>query len=85
MIMDSHEFHMMQLADSFFPSGNFGFSGGLESFVRSGSIKEKKMSVLRRQKANWMTSGNFPRLQRYCKCSTSKTSSECLLRNLALG
>jgi urease accessory protein len=29
----------MQLADSFFPSGIFGMSGGLESFVKSGRIK----------------------------------------------
>jgi len=29
----SHEFHLMQLADSFFPSGMFSMSGGLESLV----------------------------------------------------
>jgi urease accessory protein len=46
MIMHSHEFHMMQLADSFFPSGTFGFSGGLESFVKSGRIKDKKGVLL---------------------------------------
>jgi urease accessory protein len=34
-----YEFHMMQLADSLFPSGMFGMSGGLESFVKSGRIK----------------------------------------------
>lgn len=38
----SHEFHLMQLADSFFPSGSFGLSGGLESLVRSGRVKDKK-------------------------------------------
>jgi urease accessory protein len=37
--MSSHEFHLMQLADSFFPSGMFGLSGGLESFVKAGRIK----------------------------------------------
>jgi urease accessory protein len=30
----------MQLADSFFPSGIFGASGGLESLVRSGRVKD---------------------------------------------
>jgi urease accessory protein len=30
----------MQLADSFFPSGIFGTSGGLESLVRSGRVKD---------------------------------------------
>jgi urease accessory protein len=39
--MSNHEFHMMQLADSFFPSGMFGFSGGLESFVKAGRVKNK--------------------------------------------
>ena len=29
----NHEFHLMQLADSFFPSGMFSMSGGLESLV----------------------------------------------------
>ena len=29
----SHEFHLMQLADSFFPAGMFSMSGGLESLV----------------------------------------------------
>jgi urease accessory protein len=37
--MSDHEFHLMQLADSFFPSGMFGLSGGLESFVKSGRVK----------------------------------------------
>ena len=37
--MSDHEFHLMQLADSFFPSGMFGLSGGLESFVRTGRVK----------------------------------------------
>jgi len=34
-----YEFHLMQLADSFFPSGMFGMSGGLESFVKTGRMK----------------------------------------------
>jgi urease accessory protein len=38
--MRDHEFHMMQLADSFFPSGMFGLSGGLESFVKTGRVKD---------------------------------------------
>jgi urease accessory protein len=37
--MSDHEFHLMQLADSFFPTGMFGQSGGLESFVKSGRVK----------------------------------------------
>lgn len=37
--MIEHEFHLMQLADSFFPSGMFGLSGGMESFVKSGRVK----------------------------------------------
>ena len=37
--MNDHEFYLMQLADSFFPSGMFGLSGGLESFVKAGRIK----------------------------------------------
>lgn len=37
--MNDHEFHLMQLADSFFPSGMFGLSGGMESFVKSGRVK----------------------------------------------
>lgn len=44
--MSDHEFHLMQLADSFFPSGMFGFSGGLESFFKSGRIKSRN-DVLR--------------------------------------
>jgi urease accessory protein len=39
--MSDHEFHMMQLADSFFPSGMFGLSGGLESLVKSGRVKNR--------------------------------------------
>ncbi len=39
--MTKHEFHLMQLADSFFPSGMFGLSGGLESFFKTGRIKNK--------------------------------------------
>ena len=35
----NHEFHLMQLADSFFPSGMFSMSGGLESFVKHDKIK----------------------------------------------
>ena len=38
----SHEFHLMQLADSFFPSGMFGTSGGLEQLVRTGRVKDGK-------------------------------------------
>ena len=37
--MNEYEFHLMQLADSFFPSGMFGLSGGMESFVKSGRVK----------------------------------------------
>jgi urease accessory protein len=37
--MSDHEFHLMQLADSFFPSGMFGLSGGLESLVKTGRVK----------------------------------------------
>jgi urease accessory protein len=39
MLMTDHEFQLMQLADSFFPSGMFGLSGGLESFVKDARIK----------------------------------------------
>jgi urease accessory protein len=38
----SHEFRLMQLADSSFPSGTFGASGGLESLARSGRIKDSR-------------------------------------------
>ena len=44
--MSDYEFHLMQLADSFFPSGMFGLSGGLESFVKSGRVKSRN-DVLR--------------------------------------
>lgn len=44
--MGDYEFHLMQLADSFFPSGMFGLSGGLESFVKAGRIKNGR-DVLR--------------------------------------
>jgi urease accessory protein len=44
--MSDYEFHLMQLADSFFPSGMFGLSGGLESFVKSGRVKNRN-DVLR--------------------------------------
>ena len=33
-----HEFHLMQLSDSFFPSGMFSMSGGLESLVNDKKI-----------------------------------------------
>jgi urease accessory protein len=38
----SYEFHLMQLADSFFPSGTFGMSNGLESFVKKNMIRNQK-------------------------------------------
>ena len=49
--MNSHEFHMLQLADSFFPSGTFGLSGGLESQVKSGRVKNAKdlLRLIRQQ------------------------------------
>ncbi|HKX82051.1 MAG TPA: urease accessory UreF family protein [Nitrososphaera sp.] len=37
---DSHEFHLMRLADSFFPSGTFGTSGGLEALAKSGRVND---------------------------------------------
>jgi len=37
-----HEFFLMQLADSFFPSGMFGLSNGLESLVKHHRIKNKQ-------------------------------------------
>lgn len=40
--LDSHELAMMQLSDSFFPSGMFGMSGGLESMAKANWIKDKK-------------------------------------------
>ena len=43
--MNDYEFHMMQLADSFFPSGTFGLSGGLESFVKSGRVKNRAQVI----------------------------------------
>lgn len=36
------EFQVMQLSDSFFPSGMFGMSHGLESLTRSGHIKNEE-------------------------------------------
>lgn len=40
MYMDTrHEFHLMQLSDSFFPSGMFSMSGGLEQLVKVQKIK----------------------------------------------
>src|SRR5437867_11086860 len=49
--MSDHEFHLMQLADSFFPSGMFGLSGGLESFVKSGRIRSRNdvLRIIRNQ------------------------------------
>ena len=49
--MNDYEFHMMQLADSFFPSGTFGLSGGLESLVKSGRVKDRKdlLQLVRQQ------------------------------------
>ncbi|MGI0048812.1 MAG: urease accessory protein UreF, partial [Nitrososphaera sp.] len=44
--MSDYEFHLMQLADSFFPSGMFGLSGGLESLVKTGRVKNRN-DVLR--------------------------------------
>lgn len=43
--MSDYEFHMMQLADSFFPSGTFGLSGGLESLVKSGRVKNRAQVI----------------------------------------
>ncbi len=37
-----YEFFLMQLADSFFPSGMFGTSNGLESLVKHDKIKNKQ-------------------------------------------
>lgn len=37
-----HEFFLMQLGDSFFPSGMFGLSNGLESLVKNGKIRDEK-------------------------------------------
>jgi urease accessory protein len=42
MISRRYEFHLMQLADSFFPSGMFGMSSGLESFVKHNRIRNQK-------------------------------------------
>lgn len=39
--MGHYEFHLMQLADSFFPSGSYGLSSGLEPFAKSGRIRNK--------------------------------------------
>lgn len=36
-----HEFFLMQLSDSFFPSGMFGLSNGLESLVKHNRIKDE--------------------------------------------
>jgi urease accessory protein len=49
--MNEYEFHLMQLADSFFPSGTFGLSGGLESLVKSGRVRNHKdvLQLVRRQ------------------------------------
>ncbi len=37
-----HEFFLMQLADSFFPSGTFGLSNGLESLVKHKRIQNEQ-------------------------------------------
>ena len=37
-----HEFHLMQLSDSFFPSGMFSMSGGLESLVNAKKVTNWK-------------------------------------------
>jgi urease accessory protein len=37
-----YEFFLMQLADSFFPSGMFGLSNGLESLVKHNRIKNER-------------------------------------------
>ena len=37
-----HEFFLMQMADSFFPSGMFGLSNGLESLAKHDRIKNKQ-------------------------------------------
>jgi urease accessory protein len=42
-----HEFHLMQLSDSFFPSGMFSMSGGLESLMNDQKI------------TNWIDVKNF--------------------------
>lgn len=41
----------MQLADSFFPSGMFGASGGLESYAKTGRVKDRAgvLSFIRQQ------------------------------------
>lgn len=38
----NHEFFLMQLSDSFFPSGMFGLSNGLESLTKHGIIKNEQ-------------------------------------------
>lgn len=38
----NYEFNLMQLSDSFFPSGMFGMSAGLESLVKYNKIKDDK-------------------------------------------
>ncbi|HEX2014242.1 MAG TPA: urease accessory UreF family protein [Nitrososphaera sp.] len=47
----SHELKLMQLADSFFPSGLYGSSGGLESLVKSRRVNDKEgvLEFIRRQ------------------------------------
>lgn len=46
-----HEFFLMQLADSFFPSGMFGMSNGLESLAKHQRIRNDKdvISFIERQ------------------------------------
>src|SRR2546430_2001065 len=38
----NHEFFLMQLADSFFPSGMFGLSNGLESLAKHKRIRNEE-------------------------------------------
>lgn len=47
----SHEFSLMQLSDSFFPSGTFGMSHGLESLVKHNKIKTENdvLNFIRQQ------------------------------------
>ena len=46
-----YEFHLLQIADSFFPSGNFALSGGLEAMVNSSRVNswEETKTFLRNQ------------------------------------
>jgi urease accessory protein len=46
-----YEFHLLQIADSFFPSGNFALSGGLEAMVNSSRVNswEETKTFLKNQ------------------------------------